>query len=216
MSNTRCCFKQSKNDRYLHQIHISSIFKTFNFIIKIKEDNEAHILPSVREIIRQVEAMTQSNAATSTTDIFTLGLNNGTTGNHSIQKENNQQSQLSKQRKVNSTNDNQFARTGILRQCGSSQRTPSAPQLRTANYGNSQKYTPIQAKFNAAVASNSQNTTAPPVPPHGIARNKVSRMILTLLNSKLLYIFCYLLKLVQLCDNSCLVYLEIYNCIVQL
>ncbi|CAH8483272.1 unnamed protein product [Schistosoma guineensis] len=136
------------------------------------EDNEAHILPSVREIIRQVEAMTQSNAATSTTDIFTLGLNNGTTGNHSIQKENNQQSQLSKQRKVNSTNDNQFARTGILRQCGSSQRTPSAPQLRTANYGNSQKYTPIQAKFNAAVASNSQNTTAPPVPPHGIARNK--------------------------------------------
>ncbi|CAH8487847.1 unnamed protein product [Schistosoma bovis] len=137
-----------------------------------EEDNEAHILPSVREIIRQVEAMTQSNAATSTTDIFTLGLNNGTTGNHSIQKENNQQSQLSKQRKVNSTNDNQFARTGILRQCGSSQRTPSAPQLRTANYGNSQKYTPIQAKFNAAVASNSQNTTAPPVPPHGIARNK--------------------------------------------
>lgn len=174
MSNTRCCFKQSKNDRYLHRIHISSIFKTFNFIIKIKEDNEAHILPSVREIIRQVEAMTQSNAATSTTDIFTLGLNNGTTGNHSIQKDNNQQSQLSKQRKVNSTNDNQFARTGILRQCGSSQRTPSAPQLRTANYGNSQKYTPIQAKFNAAVASNSQNTTAPPVPPHGIARNKVS------------------------------------------
>ncbi|CAH8465162.1 unnamed protein product [Schistosoma turkestanicum] len=145
-----------------------------------EDDNESHILPSVREIIRQVEAMTQSNAATSTTDIFTLGLNNGTTtGNNSIhQKENGPQCQSSKQRKVNATNDSQFARSGgggggILRQYGSSQRTPSAPQLRTANYGNnSQKYTPIQAKFNAAVASNPPKTTAPPVPPHGIARNK--------------------------------------------
>ncbi|KAK4473572.1 hypothetical protein MN116_002928 [Schistosoma mekongi] len=138
-----------------------------------EEDNESHILPSVREIIRQVEAMTQSNAATSTTDIFTLGLNNGTAVNHSNgQKENDQQSQLLKQRKINTSNDSQFARSGILRQGGSSQRTPSAPQLRTANYGNSQKYTPIQAKFNAAVSSNPQKTTAPPVPPHGIARNK--------------------------------------------
>ncbi|CAH8469892.1 unnamed protein product [Heterobilharzia americana] len=137
-----------------------------------EEDGESHILPSVREIIRQVEAMTQSNAATSTTDIFTLGLNNGSSGNHSLQKQNGQPSQTSQRRKPTASNDSQFARGGILRQGGSSQRTPSAPQLRNASYGNSQQYTPIQAKFNAAVSAGQQKPIAPPVPPHGVARNK--------------------------------------------
>ncbi|VDQ04912.1 unnamed protein product, partial [Trichobilharzia regenti] len=122
----------------------------------------------------EVEAMTQSNAATSTTDIFTLGLNNGSGGNPSVQKQNGQPTQASQPRKPTASNDNQFTRGSILRQGGSSQRTPSAPQLRNASYGsNSQQYTPIQAKFNAAVSTNQQKPVAPPVPPHGIARNKV-------------------------------------------
>ncbi|CAH8827108.1 unnamed protein product [Trichobilharzia szidati] len=138
-----------------------------------EEDGESHILPSVREIIRQVEAMTQSNAATSTTDIFTLGLNNGSSGNPSVQKQNGQPTQASQPRKPTANNDSQFTRGSILRQGGSSQRTPSAPQLRNASYGsNSQQYTPIQAKFNAAVSTTQQKPVAPPVPPHGIARNK--------------------------------------------
>ncbi|CAH8463988.1 unnamed protein product [Heterobilharzia americana] len=111
-------------------------------------------------------------SATSTTDIFTLGLNNGSSGNHSLQKQNGQPSQTSQRRKPTASNDSQFARGGILRQGGSSQRTPSAPQLRNASYGNSQQYTPIQAKFNAAVSAGQQKPIAPPVPPHGVARNK--------------------------------------------
>ncbi|VDP69435.1 unnamed protein product [Echinostoma caproni] len=125
------------------------------------DENESPILPSVREIIRQVEAMTQSNAATSTTDISTLGQ----TGQSGIPRYQRQY----QPRRTQNTNADQFARGGgILRQsAGSSQRTPSAPQLRT-------QYTPIQAKFNASVAAASSQTkpVAPPVPPHGTTRSK--------------------------------------------
>lgn len=118
------------------------------------EGVESPILPSVREIIRQVEAMTQSNAATSTTDISSIG-HTGTVGGGS---------KITQQDRGGSDH---YARGGILRQSGSSQRTPSAPQLRSV------QYTPMQAKFNsiAAAAVQSRSNVAPPVPPHGTTRN---------------------------------------------
>ncbi|KAA0196805.1 hypothetical protein FBUS_01589, partial [Fasciolopsis buskii] len=125
-----------------------------------EEENESPILPSVREIIRQVEAMTQSNAATSTTDISTLG-QSGQSGIPRYQR------QFQTRRSQNGHSDQSGrAGGGILRQSGgSSQRTPSAPQLRT-------QYTPIQAKFNASVALAQNKPVAPPVPPHGTTRSK--------------------------------------------
>ncbi|CAH8525363.1 unnamed protein product [Dicrocoelium dendriticum] len=120
------------------------------------EGIESQILPSVREIIRQVEAMTQSNAATSTTDISSIGRTGSVGGGSRITKQQQEQRSL-----------DHYGRGGILRQTGSSQRTPSAPQLRSV------QYTPMQAKFNSIAASAAQShcNVAPPVPPHGTTRS---------------------------------------------
>ncbi|CAL8104939.1 unnamed protein product [Calicophoron daubneyi] len=131
-----------------------------------EDENESQILPSVREIIRQVEAMTQSNAATSTTDISTIGQ----TGQSAIPRYQRQLSQpihhpLHQQRRTVLNTEQTTRTSGIIRQPGSSQRTPSAPQLRGLT-----QYTPIQAKFNAAVCSS--KSPVPPVPPHGTTRSK--------------------------------------------
>ncbi|KAA3680657.1 uncharacterized protein DEA37_0012302 [Paragonimus westermani] len=126
------------------------------------DDVESPILPSVREIIRQVEAMTQSNAATSTTDISAVGQGGSTSGIPRYQRNLSQSQQHQQQRR---TSEHLARGGGILRQVGSSQRTPSAPQLR------SMQYTPIQAKFNSITNATAQTrNAAPPVPPHGSTR----------------------------------------------
>ncbi|KAF8566594.1 hypothetical protein P879_02322 [Paragonimus westermani] len=126
------------------------------------DDVESPILPSVREIIRQVEAMTQSNASTSTTDISAVGQGGSTSGIPRYQRNLSQSQQHQQQRR---TSEHLARGGGILRQVGSSQRTPSAPQLR------SMQYTPIQAKFNSITNATAQTrNAAPPVPPHGSTR----------------------------------------------
>ncbi|KER32437.1 hypothetical protein T265_01492 [Opisthorchis viverrini] len=143
--------------------------KSQSFVVNGTEDDaESPILPSVREIIRQVEAMTQSNAATSTTDISTIGQGGGPPSG--IPRYQRQLTQPVQNRRNASASTDNYARNGILRQGGSSQRTPSAPQLRAT------QYTPMQAKFNsitaAASAASAQNrNVAPPVPPHGTTRS---------------------------------------------
>lgn len=133
--------------------------KSGGFAVNGSDDVESPILPSVREIIRQVEAMTQSNAATSTTDISIIGQTPSASGIPRYQ------------RQLNRTVEQRFGRGGILRQGGSSQRTPSAPQLRSV------QYTPIQEKFNSIAAAATQTrSVAPPVPPHG--NTKASKAII--------------------------------------
>ncbi|KAF6771574.1 hypothetical protein AHF37_09342 [Paragonimus kellicotti] len=106
--------------------------------------------------------MTQSNAATSTTDISVVGQGGSTSGIPRYQRNISQSQQQQQQRR---TSEHLTRGGGILRQVGSSQRTPSAPQLR------SMQYTPIQAKFNSITNATAQTrNAAPPVPPHGSTR----------------------------------------------